>query len=255
MNGNSNNGQNGNSNAKSDELTQAGKKVATTTKNKSITPSLPTFSPPEQSVILKQSPIWSRTIIWTLMSVTTAALIWSALAKIEQVVGAQGQLKPQGKVQEVQAPVNGVVQEVKVKDGDRVNKGDLLVLMDSSASKVQLESLAKIRATAEKENQFYRLLMAQDLTPAQVESSIAQLKLPSEIADLARNRAVLVAENQLYQAQVSGAASSSALQGDELARLAAARRESNSRQAAARLEMEQLEKQLAQTRVQLADAR
>ena len=255
MNGNSNNGHNGNGNGKSDELTQAGKNVATTTKNKSITPSLPTFSPPEQSVILKQSPIWSRTIIWTLMSVTTAALIWSALAKIEQVVGAQGQLKPQGKVQEVQAPVNGVVQEVKVKDGDRVNKGDVLVLMDSSASKVQLESLRTIRTTAEKENQFYRLLMAQDLTPAQVESSIAQLKLPSEIADLARNRAALVAENQLYQAQVSEGASSSALQGEQLARLAAARREANSRQAAARLEMEQLAKQLNQTRVQLADAR
>ncbi|MCZ8067842.1 MAG: HlyD family efflux transporter periplasmic adaptor subunit [Microcystis sp.] len=255
MNGNSNNGHNGNGNGKSDELTQAGKNVATTTKNKSITPSLPTFSPPEQSVILKQSPIWSRTIIWTLMSVTTAALIWSAFAKIEQVVGAQGQLKPQGKVQEVQSPVNGVVQEVTVKDGDRVNKGDVLVLMDSSASKVQLESLRTIRATAEKENQFYRLLMAQDLTPAQVESSITQLKLPSEIADLARNRAALVAENQLYQAQVSEVASSAALQGDQLARLEAAQREANSRQAAARLEMEQLEKQLAQTRVQLADAR
>jgi len=255
MNGNSNNGHNGNGNGKSDELTQAGKNVATTTKNKSITPSLPTFSPPEQSVILKQSPIWSRTIIWTLMSVTTAALIWSAFAKIEQVVGAQGQLKPQGKVQEVQSPVNGVVQEVTVKDGDRVNKGDVLVLMDSSASKVQLESLRTIRATAEKENQFYRLLMAQDLTPAQVESSITQLKLPSEIADLARNRAALVAENQLYQAQVSEGASSAALQGDQLARLEAAQREANSRQAAARLEMEQLEKQLAQTRVQLADAR
>ena len=255
MNGNSNNGHNGNGNGKSDELTQAGKNVATTTKNKSITPSLPTFSPPEQSVILKQSPIWSRTIIWTLMSVTTAALIWSAFAKIEQVVGAQGQLKPQGKVQEVQAPVNGVVQFVKVKDGDRVNKGDVLVLMDSSASQVQLESLRTIRTTAEKENQFYRLLMAQDLTPAQVESSIAQLKLPSEIADLARNRAALVAENQLYQAQVSEGASSSALQGEQLARLAAARREANSRQAAARLEMEQLAKQLNQTRVQLADAR
>lgn len=255
MNSNSNNGQNGNGKGKSDELTQAGKNVATTTKNKSITPSLPTFSPPEQSVILKQSPIWSRTIIWTLMSVTTAALIWSAFAKIEQVVGTQGQLKPQGKVQEVQSPVNGVVQEVKVKDGDRVNKGDVLVLMDSSASQVQLESLKKIRTTAEKENQFYRLLMAQDLTPAQVESSIAQLKLPSEIADLARNRAALVAENQLYQAQVSEGASSAALQGDQLARLEAAQREANSRQAAARLEMEQLEKQLAQTRVQLADAR
>jgi len=97
--------------------------------------------------------------------------------------------------------------------------------------------------------------MAQDLTPAAVESSIAQLKLPSEIADLARNRAALVAENQLYQAQVNEGASSSALQGDQLARLEAAQREANSRQAAARLEMEQLEKQLTQTRVQLADAR
>jgi hypothetical protein len=46
MNSNSNNGQNGNGKGKSDELTQAGKNVATTTKNKSITPSLPTFSPP-----------------------------------------------------------------------------------------------------------------------------------------------------------------------------------------------------------------
>ncbi|MGV2388152.1 MAG UNVERIFIED_CONTAM: hypothetical protein LVR29_06930 [Microcystis novacekii LVE1205-3] len=58
-----------------------------------------------------------------------------------------------------------------------------------------------------------------------MESSIAQLKLPSEIADLARNRAALVAENQLYQAQVSEGASSSALEGDELARSEAARRE------------------------------
>jgi HlyD family secretion protein len=256
MNGNSSNGNNGNGNGngKSDDLTQSGKTVATTTKNKNSTPSLPTFAPPEQSVILKQSPVWSRAIIWTLMSVTTAALIWSAIAKIEQVVGAQGQLKPQGKVQEVQVPVNGVVQEVKVKDGDRVTKGEVLVLMDSSTSKVQLESLKTIRASAEKENKFYRLLMAQDLTPTQVETSIAQLKLPSEIADLARNRATLVAENKLYQVQVNEGTSNSDLQGEQLARLGAARREATSRQAAARLEAEQLQKQLAQTRVQLADA-
>jgi HlyD family secretion protein len=115
--------------------------------------------------------------------------------------------------------VNGVVQEVKVKDGDRVNKGDVLVLMDSSASASAVRILEEIRTTAEKENQFYRLLMAQEFdTGTSGEVRIAQLKLPSEIADLARNRAALVAENQLYQAQVSEGASSSALQGDQLAR-------------------------------------
>lgn len=256
MNGHSNNGQkeNGqNGNGKSADITVAGQKVATTTRSSVPSPSV--FTLPEQSVVLKQSPTWSRAIIWTLMGVTTTALVWASVAKIEQVVGAQGQLKPQGKVQEVQSPTNGVVKEVRVKDGDRVKKGQTLVLMDSTASKAQLESYEKIRESAQQENRFYRLLMDESLSVAEVEASIARLKLPQEIAALARSRTALVAENQLYRVQMGEEISKKNLGIDEIARLGAARRESDSRSAAARLEIAQLEKQLAQTRVQLADAK
>jgi hemolysin D len=63
----------------------------------------------EQSVVLRQSPIWSRTIMVTLMGLACFGITWAYFAKIEQVVPATGQLKPQGTIKEVQAPVSGVV--------------------------------------------------------------------------------------------------------------------------------------------------
>jgi HlyD family secretion protein len=255
MSDNGSNGHNGTGNGKNADITEAGQKGVKIATARSSVPSLPAFQLPEQSVILKQPATWSRAIIWTLMGVTSAALLWAALAKIEQVVGAQGQLKPQGKVQEVQSPTNGVVKEVMVKDGDRVKKGQTIVLMDSTASKAQLRSYEKIRNSAQQENRFYRLLMDENLSAAEVEASIARLQLPAEIAALARNRASLVSENKLYGVQMGEGGSGGDLKSDQQARLGAARRESDSRSAAARLEVSQLEKQLAQTRVQLANAK
>jgi HlyD family secretion protein len=209
----------------------------------------------EQPVVLRQSPIWSRTVVWTIVGVTAASLLWASIAKIEQVVPAQGQLKPQGTVKKIQAPVNGVVKEVYVEDGDRVKKGELLAILDSTASRAELASYQKILQSLDRENKFYRTLMEQPLDPAQVERALALLKLPKEVASLARNRTTLVAENQLFQIQLDSTASAINLTPDQLARLQAAKSESDSRAAAARLEMEQQQKQLNQNLVQLNDAR
>ncbi len=252
------NGNNGNGNKPhNDNLAPGNGKgsIVTQEKGEKERPNLVSFRPaPEQAVVLKQSPIWSRGVIWSIMAVTTGAIIWSAFAKIEQVVTAQGQLKPQGKVQEVQPPINGVVKEVFVKDGDRVKAGQTLLVFDSAASKAELQSYQRIRKSAEQENNFYRLVMNDSLTPAQVEAQIASLKIPVEIASLARNRAAIVAENQVYKTQVGDSTSGATLSASDLARLSAGEKEASSRAAAAGLEISQLQKQLAQTQVQLADA-
>ena len=73
----------------------------------------------ETDVILKPSPVWSRTIIWTIIGVTVFAVGWASVAKIEQVVTARGQLKPKATIREIQAPVNGIVQQVNVQDGQK----------------------------------------------------------------------------------------------------------------------------------------
>lgn len=145
----------------------------------------------EQSIVLRQSPIWSRTIMITLMGLACFGIAWAYFAKIEQVVPATGQLKPQGTVKEVQAPVSGVVKTVNVKDGQEVKPGDLLLTFDSIAPIAELNSLNKIRLALIKENQIYRRLMGAS-TGSGSELLYLRGNLPQETAFLLKSRAALV---------------------------------------------------------------
>ncbi len=209
----------------------------------------------EQNVVLRQSRVWSRTIAWSIMGVAVFAISWAAIAKIEQVVPAQGQLKPKGTVKEIQAPISGVVKTVEVEDGQKVREGEPILIFDSEATEAELQSLEKIRESLIQENKFYRILMSSSLDARVVEKVIVELKLPLEVQALALNRTSLVEENQLFEIQLVGSQTPAKLKPAQAARLAAAQAELNSRAAAARLEIEQLEKQLRQNRVQITDAK
>ena len=207
----------------------------------------------EQTVLLRPSPKWSHWTVTGIMGVTVFAIVWAFVAKIEQVVPAMGQLKPEGRVKEVQIPTSGVVEEVKVEEGQRVEQGDVLLVLDSTSSEAQVSSLKNIRQTLRQENKFYRALMGDEIAPDKVDESLAKVEIPREITYLARNRAQLQGENELLQAQLGADAKNLTTQ--QQIRLRNAQAEVRSRTAAARLEVEQLEKQLNQNQVQLADAR
>lgn len=209
----------------------------------------------EKDVILKPSPVWSRATVWSIIGVTVFTIGWAAVAKIEQVVTARGQLKPKLTVMEIQAPLNGVVKEVKVKDGDRIKKEQELLIFDSDVSVAQLESLEKIKNSLIQENKFYRTLFNAPLSSDAVEQEVLRLKLPPEISALALNRTALVSENQLYSIQLSESNKTNSLNQEQLARLQAAFTELNSRSRAAELEIAQLEKQLNQNQVKISDAK
>jgi hemolysin D len=94
-------------------------------------------------VVLQQSRFWARGISWALMAVTGFALGWLALAKTEEIVTAPGKLEPLGVVKDVQMPVGGVVDQVLVKEGDRVKKGQLLLKLDTEATQDRKASVEK----------------------------------------------------------------------------------------------------------------
>jgi len=83
---------------------------------------------------LQQSRFLARTIIWVLLGTTGAAIAWLALAKTDEVVVAPGKLEPIGDVKTVQMPVGGVLEQMLVKDGQRVNKGQILLRLDNEAT-------------------------------------------------------------------------------------------------------------------------
>lgn len=94
-------------------------------------------------VVLQQSRFWARSISWTLMGVTLFGIGWLALAKTEEIVTAPGKLEPLGVVKEIQMPVGGVVDQILVKEGDRVQKGQILLKLDTEATRDRRDSLEK----------------------------------------------------------------------------------------------------------------
>jgi HlyD family secretion protein len=68
---------------------------------------------------------------------------WAATAEISGALIASGALVVDSNVKKVQHPTGGVVGEVRVRDGDRVKEGDVLVRLDETITRANLAIVAK----------------------------------------------------------------------------------------------------------------
>lgn len=74
-------------------------------------------------------------LFWGIAAFTVIFIIWASLASVDQVVRATGTVVPTSKVHTIQSPKNGVLEEIKVKMSDNVEKGDALFLIDYKMAK------------------------------------------------------------------------------------------------------------------------
>ena len=96
---------------------------------------------PETSELLRPSKSWLQATIWTLIGTAGFAIAWLAIAKTDEVVVAPGKLEPLGSVKDIQMPVGGVVQDILVKEGQRVKADQILLRLDTEADLDLRESL------------------------------------------------------------------------------------------------------------------
>lgn len=88
----------------------------------------------------------------TLFGVATIAVLfgtvglWAATAPLSGAVIASGKVVVESHVRRIQHPSGGVVAEIRVKDGDRVKAGDVLVRLDETNAKASL-ALIEIELT------------------------------------------------------------------------------------------------------------
>ena len=86
-------------------------------------------------LVLTDSQRWVRAITWTLVGTGLFGLAWLYLAKTEEIITVVGKLEPVGQVSKVQAPLEGVVERVNIKEGDQVRKGQILLVLDTQLSR------------------------------------------------------------------------------------------------------------------------
>ena len=87
-----------------------------------------------------------RAIMWLLVGIVTIAIIWACVGKIDEVAVAPGKVIPSGYTKTIQAEDKGVIKKIHVKDGSKVNQGDLLIELDTIFTAADMGRLMKEQA-------------------------------------------------------------------------------------------------------------
>lgn len=73
---------------------------------------------------------YARVLVWGVLGLLLALLVWAALAKVDEVARGQGRVVPSSHVQIVQSLDGGIVSEILTQEGSVVEKGQLLLRID-----------------------------------------------------------------------------------------------------------------------------
>jgi len=86
-------------------------------------------------------------LLLLIIGVLTAFAIWAARAEIDEVTRGEGKVIPSSSIQTVQNLEGGIVAEIGISEGDRVEKGDVLIRIDDTKSGSSYrENLAQAQA-------------------------------------------------------------------------------------------------------------
>lgn len=90
------------------------------------------FMPEVDGTILEDTPWIARATVWVVAACLIAALLWARFAILEEVTTGEGKAVPSSKVQVIQNLEGGIVTEIFVREGQVVNKGDVLLRLDAT---------------------------------------------------------------------------------------------------------------------------
>ena len=124
---------------------------------------------------------------------------WASTVQISGALIAPGSVVVDSNVKKVQHPTGGVVGEVRVRDGDIVKAGDIVVRLDETVVKASLAIVVKT----------LNGLWARAARLEAEQRSLDSIKFPSMLTDRADDpdvRDILASETKLFEVRVFGRA-------------------------------------------------
>ena len=90
------------------------------------------------AAVLQKTPKKSKLILYFWLLTITVFIIWANIAKVDEIVRSSGKVIPSGENKVVQNLEGGIVEEILVKEGENVSKGDILIKIKNIKSKSDL---------------------------------------------------------------------------------------------------------------------
>ncbi|HWR55542.1 MAG TPA: HlyD family type I secretion periplasmic adaptor subunit [Negativicutes bacterium] len=134
------------------------------------------------------SPI-GRATAWLLIALFSMAVLWACIGHVDEVAVAQGKVIPSGYTKTIQAYDTGVVKNIHVRDGSKVQPGDVLIELDTTMTAADLARLTKEQA-------YYKLEIKRLLA-----EQTGQPFVPD--TDAAVNSQDIIYQTQLYQSRLA----------------------------------------------------
>jgi adhesin transport system membrane fusion protein len=85
------------------------------------------------AAVLQKAPVKSKMILWIMLVVIAWLILWASFAEVDELARGVGKVIPSKQVQVVQNLEGGIVSEILVDEGEKVDAGQILVKIDDTS--------------------------------------------------------------------------------------------------------------------------
>ena len=99
---------------------------------------------------LSQLRLWNIALIFSIIGTIIFAIIFVLIAKIDEVVVGRGKIQAIGAERPIKTKINGIIDKVMIKEGDKVKKEQILISLNTDSLKERFSTLLKEKHNLEK---------------------------------------------------------------------------------------------------------
>lgn len=88
-------------------------------------------------------PLYTRLLVGTIGLVVFSAIAWANFSQIDEVAVAPGELIPSTQVRPIRSLNGGIIRAIQVKEGEHIQKGEVLLKLDPDLQQLQVDRLVK----------------------------------------------------------------------------------------------------------------
>ena len=90
------------------------------------------YMPDTLAAEVERLPVLSHAVLWLTLIVIVTGITWANMATVDEVAHAEGRVIPSSQLQVIQNLEGGILQQVLVREGARVQEGQTLMLLDDT---------------------------------------------------------------------------------------------------------------------------
>jgi HlyD family secretion protein len=147
-------------------------------------------------------PLYTRLLAGSLSLLVFGTIGWAHFSKVDEVATAQGELVPAAQVRPVRALEGGIINEIRVKEGDRVKQGDVLLVQDATLNQAEVTRLQNVARSVQQD---VARLKAESSGQTSAGSALQDQLLTARLRDFDNQQAGAKADAQRQLAAISEA--------------------------------------------------